>query len=217
MSLVSRVWLLPMAWYKEIGITGYLEALSCTAQCCFLWCLKGLAWGSVPTVFTTLSLNVIHQDLDTTAAPDTLVAKWGLFIACDDLSKKYTQHWSYPIHEVNFMKCLHSVSGGRNFTLVFSRFHFLFAVGNVGSQWRYLPPRPHALPSVFFPPSPVSTPTTATPGFTGLTTHLCLLAESEGHVCWRNNAHCFSLQNEMKKINLDALFKCHSSLNFIYR
>lgn len=98
-----------------------------------------------------------------------------------------------------------------------SRFHFLFTVSNIGRQWRYLPQRSHALPSVFFPPCPVSTPATATPGFTGLTVCLCLLAESEGHVCWRNNAHCFSLQKWDEKINLDTLFKCHSSLNFIYR
>lgn len=37
--------------------------------------------------------------------------------------------------------------------------------------------------SFLFPPCPVSTPATATPGFTGLATWLCFPAESKGHVC----------------------------------
>lgn len=71
------------------------------------------------SIQNTLSY-VIHQDLHTTVAPDTLVAKWGLFIACDDFSKKYTQQWSCQTYEVNLMKCLpRSLSVGRNFTWVF--------------------------------------------------------------------------------------------------
>lgn len=49
-----------------------------------------------------------------------LLQSGGLFIACDDFSKKYTQQWSCQTYEVNLVKCLpRSLSVGRNFTWVF--------------------------------------------------------------------------------------------------